>query len=173
MENFNSGHVCYSPQHSYSPVYVPIPEPRTLAIDALSQDWQGRSMYLFPPFPLLNKVIQKLRSTQEGKIILKAPWWASQPWFLHLSVCGPPSHHSGTYCHNRSMSRMASRTICMHGGSHAALQSSRIYKKRSPDSQQLLEDHQQSECTATGPAKPQFLAAQAKLQRFRLRLYQI
>ena len=26
----------------------PIPEPRALAVDALSQDWQGRSMYMFP-----------------------------------------------------------------------------------------------------------------------------
>ena len=40
-----------------------VPEPRALAIDALSQDWQGRSMYMFPPFLLLNKVIQKLRNT--------------------------------------------------------------------------------------------------------------
>ena len=42
-------------------------ELQALAIDALSQDWQGRSMYMFPPFPLLNKVIQKLHATQEGE----------------------------------------------------------------------------------------------------------
>ena len=72
-----------------------IPEPRTLAIDAMSQDWQGRSLYMFPPFPLLNKVIQKLHATQDCKIILIAPWWSSQPWFPHLlRLCGPPSHHS-------------------------------------------------------------------------------
>ena len=29
----------------------PVLEPQTLAVDALSQDWQGRSMYMFPPFP--------------------------------------------------------------------------------------------------------------------------
>ena len=62
----------------------PVPEPRALAIDALSQDWQARSMYMFPPFPLLNKVIQKLRTTQTGEVILIAPWWPSQPWFPHL-----------------------------------------------------------------------------------------
>ena len=38
----------------------PIPDSRALVVDALSQDWQGRSMYMFPPFPLLSKVIQKL-----------------------------------------------------------------------------------------------------------------
>ena len=42
-------------------------EPRALVIDSLSQDWQGRSMYMFPSFPLLNKVIQKLRTTQTGR----------------------------------------------------------------------------------------------------------
>ena len=50
-----------------------ISEPRALAIDALSQDWQGRSMLMFPPFPLLSKVIQKHWKTQEGELILIAP----------------------------------------------------------------------------------------------------
>ena len=61
-----------------------VPEPRALAINALSQDWQGRSMYMFPPFLLLNKVIQKLRTSQTGEVILIASWWLSQPWFPHL-----------------------------------------------------------------------------------------
>ena len=71
--------------NSHLPLFVsPIPEPRALAVDALSQDWQGRSMYMFPPFPLLNKVLQKLRSTQVAEVILVAPWWPSQSWFPHL-----------------------------------------------------------------------------------------
>ena len=57
----------------------PVPEPGALAIDALSQDCQGRSMYMFPPFPLLNEVIQKLRTTQTDEVILITPWWPSQP----------------------------------------------------------------------------------------------
>ena len=71
--------------NSHLPRFMsPVPEPRALAVDALSQDWQGRSMYMFPPFPLLNKVIQKLRSTQEAEVILIAPWWPKQSWFPHL-----------------------------------------------------------------------------------------
>ena len=66
------------------PFMSPVPEPRALAVDALSQDWQGRSMYMFPPFPLLNRVMQKLRSTQAAEVILVAPWWPSQSWFPHL-----------------------------------------------------------------------------------------
>ena len=38
--------------NSHLPRFMsPIPEPRALAVDALSQDWQGRSMYMFPPIP--------------------------------------------------------------------------------------------------------------------------
>ena len=71
--------------NSHLPRFMsPIPEPRALAVDALSQDWQGRSMYMFSPFPLLNKVMQKLRSTQVAEVILVAPWWPSQSWFPHL-----------------------------------------------------------------------------------------
>ena len=75
--NSISGQVCHSPQHASSPVHALVLEPRALAIDALSQDWQGRSMYMFPPFVLLNKVIQELRTTQTGEVILIAPWWPS------------------------------------------------------------------------------------------------
>ena len=61
--------------NSHLPRFMsPVPEPRALAVDALSQDWQGRSVYMFPPFPLLSKVVQKLRSTQVAEVILVAPW---------------------------------------------------------------------------------------------------
>ena len=69
-----------------------VPEPLALAIDALSQDWQGRSVYMFPPFLLLNKVIQKLRNTQTGEVILIDSCWPSQPWFSHLvRLSGSPA----------------------------------------------------------------------------------
>ena len=71
--------------NSHLPWFMPpIPEPRALVVDALSQDWQGRSMYMFPPLSLLNKVIQKLRSTQAAEVILIVPWWPKQSWFPHL-----------------------------------------------------------------------------------------
>ena len=60
--------------NTHLPQFIsPVLEPRALAIDAVSHDWQGRSMYLFLPFPLLSKVIQKLRTIQEGELILIAP----------------------------------------------------------------------------------------------------
>ena len=54
-------------------------EPLALAVGALSQDWQGRSLYMFPPFPLINKVIQKLLAIQEEKVIPIVPWLPLQP----------------------------------------------------------------------------------------------
>ena len=80
--------------NSHLPRFMsPVLEPRALAVDALSQDWQGWSMYMFPPFPLLNKVIQKIRSTQVAEVILVAPLVAV-PVVVSTSatsLCGTPS----------------------------------------------------------------------------------
>ena len=66
-----------------------VPEPRALAVDALSQDWQGRSMYMFPPFPLLNKAAQ---DHPGGRGDTNRPLVAVTTVVstLTTSVCGPP-----------------------------------------------------------------------------------
>jgi hypothetical protein len=71
------------------PTFVsPVPDPRAIAVDALSLSWEDRWMYMFPPFPILNLVSRKLHSTKQAEIILIAPWWPSQTWFPHvLSLC--------------------------------------------------------------------------------------
>ena len=111
--------------NSHLPRFMsPIPEPRALAVDALSQDWQGRSMYMFPPFPLL---MQKLRSTQVAEVILVAPWWPSQSWFPHLlPLCVEhplvlPYRRDLLSQQDQSTSQTEGRTICTYGGSHATL----------------------------------------------------
>ena len=106
--------------NSHLPRFMsPLPEPRAQAVDALSQDWQGRSVY---------KVIQKLRSTKAAEVVLIAPWWPSQSWFPHLlCLC---VEHLLAFPYRRDllsqqdqkiMSRTESLTICTHGGSHATL----------------------------------------------------
>ena len=50
MDMFDTVHNTHLPQFM-----SPILEPRALGIDALSQDWQGRSMFMFPLFPCLAK----------------------------------------------------------------------------------------------------------------------
>ena len=128
--NSNSGHGCHSPQQASSPVYVSKLEPRAQAIDVLSKDWQGRLMFMFPPFPLLSKVIQKLRTTQEAEVILIDPWWPSQPWFPHLLR---HVDHPLFFPYRRELLSQQGYVSdgksyrLRAGGSHAALPSSRIF----------------------------------------------
>ena len=55
--------------------------------------------------------IQKLQATQDGKIILIAPWWPSQPriprllCLCYVGTSLASSHTAETYCHNRGFSR--------------------------------------------------------------------
>ena len=70
--NSSSGHVCHSPQH---PSLSPVPKPRALAIDALSQDWQGRSMYMFPPFPPAQQSHSGAQDHPGGRSDTNTPWW--------------------------------------------------------------------------------------------------
>ena len=85
VDMFASVHNMHLPQFM-----SPFLEARALAIhvDALSQ-LAGEVDVHISTVPMLSKVIQKLRTNQEGEVILIliAPWWPSQPWF-------PPSHQS-------------------------------------------------------------------------------
>lgn len=56
------------------------PQPEALAIDAFSINWQGRSVYAFPPFSLISRCLSKLRR-ERATIIMVCPVWNSQPWF--------------------------------------------------------------------------------------------
>ena len=62
------------------PVYVsPCPDPKAWAVDALSVSWTGMAAYAFPPFPLLPKVLLKIRE-DKANVILVAPWWPQRSW---------------------------------------------------------------------------------------------
>ncbi|XP_042299886.1 flocculation protein FLO11-like [Sceloporus undulatus] len=55
--------------------------------DAFAFDWSRETIYAFPPFPLLTRVVSKM-SRERVNAILITPWWPRQPWFpllLHLS----------------------------------------------------------------------------------------
>ena len=123
--------------NSHLPRFIsPVPEPRALAVDALSQDWQGRSVYMFPPFPLLNRVMQKPRSTQAAGMILVAPWWPSQSWFPHLlRLCVehplvlPYRRDLLSQQDQKYISDGKSYHLHTYGGSYVTLQSSRLFRR--------------------------------------------
>ena len=141
--------------NTYLPQFMsPVPERRAPAIDALSQDWQGKSMFMFPAFPLLDKVIQKLRTTQTGEVILIAPWWPSQPWFPHLLRMSVNHPRFFQYCRDR----LSQQGYILRGKSYhlhawrlsCSTTKQQDFQKRSLDSPQLLGDPPQIECMTTG-----------------------
>jgi hypothetical protein len=58
---------------------------RPEAIDALSQRWDFSLAYVFPPIPLLKKVVRKLE-TSRGTYLLVTPFWDAQTWFASLQA---------------------------------------------------------------------------------------
>ena len=67
------------------------PDPLTLALDALQQNWSNERNYAFPPFCLIMRSLAKLRE-QGGELVLVIPVWPMQVWYptlLDLSVSLP------------------------------------------------------------------------------------
>jgi hypothetical protein len=55
------------------------------AIDALSMRWDFVLTYLFPPIPLLKRVVRKLELSR-GIFLLVTPYWEAQTWFASLQA---------------------------------------------------------------------------------------
>jgi hypothetical protein len=67
------------------------PDPKAYHVDALSLDWSGLFAYVFPPIPLIPRVIQKFLQ-EKPELILIAPFWPRRPWFpilLNMSIADP------------------------------------------------------------------------------------
>ena len=54
--------------------------PSAEAFDALSLPWSFDLAYVFPPIPLIPRVLSKMRLS-EGEFILITPFWKNQAWF--------------------------------------------------------------------------------------------
>ena len=60
-----------------------LPDPQSCGVDAFSFSW-GDGVYLFPPVPIIDRVLLKVRSDNVGCALLICPFWPSQPWFSSL-----------------------------------------------------------------------------------------
>ncbi|CAJ0923458.1 unnamed protein product [Ranitomeya imitator] len=59
-------------------------DPQAIGVDALISPWHHFQLpYVFPPLPLLPKVIRKIR-TEGGPVILVAPDWPRRAWYAEL-----------------------------------------------------------------------------------------
>ncbi len=60
-----------------------MPEPDAFAIDAFTLEWSDCLYYAFPPFSLINRVLQKV-AEDEAEMVLVAPLWPTQVWWAAL-----------------------------------------------------------------------------------------
>ena len=56
------------------------PDPFSTYVDAFSVDWQNLHGYLFPPFSLIGRTLQKVQM-DHAVVVLVVPYWPTQPWF--------------------------------------------------------------------------------------------
>ena len=66
-------------------------DPMSSMVNAFSVKWPS-NIYIFPPLPLINKVISKIISDAVNEGLLITPFWPSSSWFsslLHLLIASP------------------------------------------------------------------------------------
>lgn len=59
------------------------PDPDAICSDAFSLTWSDFSVYLFPPFCLINRCVQKVIADKARGVII-TPLWPTQSWFTPL-----------------------------------------------------------------------------------------
>ena len=55
------------------------PDTYATAIDAFSLNWSFYKCYVFPPFSVVHKVLQKIR-VDKAMVLCVFPEWPTQPW---------------------------------------------------------------------------------------------
>ena len=116
---------------------------------------------MFPPFPLLSKVIQELWNTQEqelwntqeGEVIIIASSGPSQPWFPHLLRLGVDNCLIIPYCRDL-LSQQGNVSDIKSYHLHkwrlsCSTTKQQVFQKRYEDSQ-FLEDPLETECMTIG-----------------------
>ena len=59
------------------------PDPDAYAIDAFTMTWSNEVFYMFPPFSLIGRILQKIQ--EDGtEAVLVAPTWTTQSWWPSL-----------------------------------------------------------------------------------------
>ena len=61
------------------------PDPHAESVDAFTLDWSNLDFYAFPPFCLLARCIQKIKSDKASGILV-VPNWPTQAWFPCLNT---------------------------------------------------------------------------------------
>ena len=69
-----------------------VPGPQAVFEDAFRHPWDDLDLYAFPPFPLVGRVIARVRESSRVAMTLVAPLWPEKEWFadLLLLLTQPP-----------------------------------------------------------------------------------
>ena len=59
-------------------------DPQAVFKDALRHTWDTLDVYAFPPFPLVGRVVARVRETPNLSMTLVAPLWPEKKWFADL-----------------------------------------------------------------------------------------
>ena len=60
------------------------PDPFAVAVDAFSVNWTNMNAYIFPPFCMIELVLQKIVLDRAEQAIIIVPYRTTQPWFTKL-----------------------------------------------------------------------------------------
>ena len=64
------------------PRYVSwVRDPYSEHVDAFTLNWTGLNVYIFPPFSLMSRVVQKLLHEPVRNAVIIIPDWKTQPWY--------------------------------------------------------------------------------------------
>ena len=80
------------------------------AVDAFSMNWDKKVLYMFPPFSVIPRILQKIQMDQ-AEVVLVAPIWKTQTWWPHLlkllcqDWCIIPSAHKVLNLHHKPEKR--------------------------------------------------------------------
>ena len=69
-----------------------VPDPQAIFEDAFHHPWDDLDLYAFPPFPLVGRVIARVRKLSRVAMTPVAPLWPEKEWFadLLLLLTQPP-----------------------------------------------------------------------------------
>lgn len=59
-------------------------DPMAVTSDAFSISWTDFNPYIFPPFSLIGRILQKLEEDKVRKAVLIVPKWVTQSWYRKL-----------------------------------------------------------------------------------------
>ena len=107
-------------------------DPFSVAIDAFSLPWKD-NIYMFPPVPIINKVLSKFIADKVGHGLLICPYWPSQTWFpliLDLLIASPFLLPSGSVMDKDHRLPKHSRLLACPIGS--IRQEQRVYREGLP-----------------------------------------